>query len=31
MMIFWNIVDTDIASKTAMEILDEQEEYHENN
>lgn len=30
-MIFWSVVDTDQAAKSAMEILDRQQEYHERN
>ena len=30
-MIFWNISDTELAAKNAMQILDKQEEYHEKN
>jgi hypothetical protein len=30
-MIFWNVVDTELAATNAMEILDKQEEYHERN
>lgn len=30
-MVFWSVVDTEKAAKTAMEILDRQEEYHVKN
>ena len=30
-MIFWNIIDTDLASKSALEILDSEEDYNDKN